>query len=171
MMRILLATMLVSGAAFADSVVISGSRTTVVISGQSRAPAVQYRVPLRSVATIRKTRTVETPRKVVTRTVEQIVQPSASSARVHMRWNIQGDWSPSMSQTRRHLEQEHGVSTAGMSHQQMLDLHDALHEGRRAPARSVSRVRVQQSNCPGGVCPSPAYGRRTIRSRGFFQWR
>ncbi len=40
-----------------------------------------------------------------------------------------------------HLEEDHGVSTAGMTRQQKLDLHDSLHEGtapavRRAPFTS-----------------------------------
>lgn len=30
-----------------------------------------------------------------------------------------------------HLQHDHGVNTSGMSHTQMLFLHDSLHEGRR----------------------------------------
>lgn len=82
---------------------------------------------------------------VVTRTKVKRVE------RVRMRWNISGDWTPTESQTRGHLEREHGVSTDGMSHQQMLDLHDSLHDGR---SRTVLRQDVRvRSSCPGGVCP------------------
>ena len=80
--------------------------------------------------------------------VKRVVQPKRV-ARVTMRWNIRGDWSPSEAQTRQHLQSEHGVSTAGMTHQQMLSLHDSLHDG-----RSSGTIRMQSAGgCPGGVCP------------------
>lgn len=77
-----------------------------------------------------------------------------------------------------HLATDHAVQTAGMSREQMLNLHDSLHEGTAsalqvaapmvnvqtfAPARPpiLQRsapvqvpVQVQTSNCPGGVCPT-----------------
>jgi len=40
-----------------------------------------------------------------------------------------------------HIQGHHGVSVAGLSHEQMLELHDAIHEGRshscQIPVRSV----------------------------------
>lgn len=73
---------------------------------------------------------------------------------VRMQWNIEGDWSPSESQTRAHLESDHGISTAGMSHQQMLQAHDAAHNGRQYAIRSRP---VQLQSCPGGVCPQQRF--------------
>ena len=49
-----------------------------------------------------------------------------------------------------HLAATHGMSSSGMSREQMLALHDSLHEGSRAP--------VSQSGCPGGVCPTGVTG-------------
>lgn len=85
-------------------------------------------------------------------------------ARVTMRWNVSGNWSPTEIQTRQHLEREHGVQTSGMTHQQMLDLHDSLHDGRRVVRQSL-RV---QSSCPGGVCPAPGV---RVQSRSVFRWK
>jgi hypothetical protein len=42
-----------------------------------------------------------------------------------------------------HLENDHGVSTAGMSRQQKLDLHDSLHEGTAPAVRRASAVVVR----------------------------
>lgn len=42
-----------------------------------------------------------------------------------------------------HLESEHGVATAGMSRQQMLDLHDSLHEGTAPSVRAAAKVMVR----------------------------
>jgi hypothetical protein len=53
-----------------------------------------------------------------------------------------------------HLESTHGVSTAGMSREQMLDLHDALHEGSVVAPSAGRPVAMPVSNCPGGVCPT-----------------
>lgn len=86
---------------------------------------------------------VITESRIKTRTVIRAAPP-------RMRWNINGDWSPTESQTRIHLEREHGVSTSGKTHQQLLDLHDSLHEGRSRTVRQRYRTR---SSCPGGVCP------------------
>ena len=66
-----------------------------------------------------------------------------------------------------HLMSTHGVSQSqlsGMSKQQQERLHDSLHNG--AVSRPVYRLPVYRqpvrSNCPGGVCPTPA-------RRGFFR--
>ena len=68
-------------------------------------------------------------------------------------WTYPGD-------IRSHLASSHGTTaTAGMTKNQMESLHDSLHNGTRQVAQPV---RVQQSNCPGGVCPQP---RRTL-----FRW-
>jgi len=51
-----------------------------------------------------------------------------------------------------HLQGTHGVSTAGMSREQMLSLHDALHEGRQVTAAPVDPVKA-----PVLLAPVPAF--------------
>lgn len=53
---------------------------------------------------------------------------SASSDALSMRWNIAGDWTPSLQQTLSHLREIHNFDATGMTLQQMLTLHDALHD-------------------------------------------
>lgn len=81
---------------------------------------------------------------------------------VRMQWNIEGDWSPSESQTRAHLESDHGINTAGMTHQQMLQAHDAAHNGRQYAVRQRP---VQVQSCPGLGCPP----QRRMRFGGLFR--
>ena len=95
--------------------------------------------------------------------VQPVQKKTVSTQAVRMRWNIQGDWSPTEQETRNHLEKDHKVNTAGMTHQQMLDKHDALHSGRSITvSRAVQPVRTMQS-CPGGVCPQPSQSGGRLR--------
>lgn len=83
-----------------------------------------------------------------------------------------------------HLAGTHGVDPSGMTHEQMLSLHDSLHESGQlasspmvmAPAtvrqRSVTRqsstyAPAVMSNCPGGVCPATGGGVRRTGLLGF----
>jgi hypothetical protein len=81
-----------------------------------------------------------------------------------LRWNVEGNWSPTILETSAHLR-EHGINTNGMTHQEMADIHASIHDGKQIP---VSAVRVKNagavSNCPGGMCPT----NRTQRRRGLF---
>jgi hypothetical protein len=90
---------------------------------------------------------------------------------VKLRWNIEGNWSPTQAETAAHLRDDHKVSTTGLNHQQMHDLHADLHEGRTAQTVAVKAKPVQilnrGSSCPGGFCPTNT---RTTR-RGLFGWR
>ncbi len=89
---------------------------------------------------------VITETRIKTRTVIR-----SEPQKVRLRWNIRGNWNPTEAETRQHLERDHKTFTDGMTHQQMLDLHDGLHQGRvRTVLRQDIRVR---SSCPGGVCP------------------
>ncbi len=54
-------------------------------------------------------------------------RPSASQSYGH--WSYPGDIAS-------HLLSTHGRSVAGMSREQMLDMHDALHEGRSVAVQS-----------------------------------
>lgn len=67
-----------------------------------------------------------------------------------------------------HLATGHGQATAGMTREQMLDLHDALPEQARGTTRTVARVTT--SNCPGGVCPTrtTTNTRSVTRTRWYF---
>ena len=80
-----------------------------------------------------------------------------------LKWNIEGNWNPTILETSAHLAREHGIDTNGMTHQEMADIHASIHEGKQTP---VSAVRVKNaspvSNCPGGTCPT----NRTQRRRG-----
>jgi hypothetical protein len=76
-----------------------------------------------------------------------------------LRWNIEGNWNPTILQTSAHLR-EHGINTDGMTHQEMADIHASIHDGKPV-AMKAKAVRVQ--GCPGGVCPTPR--------RGLFGWR
>ncbi len=73
-----------------------------------------------------------------------------------LRWNIAGNWNPTILETSAHLRAEHGIDTNGMTHQEMADIHAALHEGKPMPVRSTPvQSFVTRSSCPGGVCPVP----------------
>lgn len=72
-----------------------------------------------------------------------------------------------------HLQTDHGQATNGMSIEQQLTLHDALHESQRTmgTARTVTRSRVQSGGCPGGVCPTSSRGVSRTYSRPGLFWR
>lgn len=101
--------------------------------------------------------------------VKPIAKPVSKSTKVHMNWNISGDWSPTEKETREHLIEDHGrtpESLDGLSFQALLDLHDSLHYGTKTASKSVSKpVVYAQSSCPGGVCPINEVRQRGGRSR------
>lgn len=92
-------------------------------------------------------------------------------------WTINGvaAWLASVGLVKNHLVQVHGHNYAelsGHSKEQLLNLHDAHHEGRSymhyqfppTPPNGMNRMpqaimdTLHQSNCPGGVCPAPRRG-------------
>jgi hypothetical protein len=108
------------------------------------------------------------------------VKTTASKAK--LRWNVNGNWNPTITETATHLRAEHGVSIDGMTEQQLHDLHAELHEGKSGgqpvgaifpnpPASAitsqrtdfrpvtwgqnfVSRARYStRQSCPSGRCP------------------
>lgn len=107
-----------------------------------------------------KANTQQTPLKVATPGDFSRVASDGTK----LRWNIEGNWNPTILETSKHLA-EHGIDTNGMTHQEMADIHASIHEGKHTP---VSAVRVKNagavSNCPGGTCPT----NRTQRRRGLF---
>jgi hypothetical protein len=90
-----------------------------------------------------------------TRTVQSVcpggVCPTATTTRQAIvsrgHWSYPGTISG-------HLQGTHGVSTAGMTREQMLDTHDALHEGRYARPTSTIRVAPTPTLTP-VVAPAP----------------
>jgi hypothetical protein len=94
----------------------------------------------------------------------QVATPAASSSRIAsdgtvLRWNVEGNWNPTILETSQHLGQDHGINTDGMTHQEMADLHAALHDGKPVAMKSKPVQFVTRgSSCPGGVCPTPRRG-------------
>ncbi len=71
---------------------------------------------------------------------------STCSSPASQHWSYPGDITT-------HLQSSHGVSSQGMSTEQLKTLHDSLHE---------SQV---SANCPGGVCPSNGFQSSTVNSQ------
>lgn len=111
---------------------LGSTGTPLVSAGSTGTPVVAYKSSVG-------------PARAVTRTV---TAPIARAGH----WTYPGEIG-------NHLASSHGVSSAGMSREQMLDLHDSLHEGTSVRAvqyspMSSTRVGVAVSNCPGGNCPT-----------------
>jgi len=50
------------------------------------------------------------------------------------RWNVNGDWSPSIDEVQRHLRDAHGIDPGSASLEDLLTLHDNDHNRRGFPA-------------------------------------
>jgi hypothetical protein len=99
--------------------------------------------------------------------LSQTVKPVASAPAVRssgplkLSWNVEGNWNPSILETAKHLREDHGIIADGMSHQQMHDMHAAIHEGRQVAMKSPAVQMINRgSSCPGGVCPTVRTRRR-----------
>jgi hypothetical protein len=80
-----------------------------------------------------------------------------------LKWDVQGNWNPTILETSRHLKAEHGIDTNGMTHQQMADLHASIHDGKPVAMKSKPVQMINRgSNCPGGVCPTNTRQRRGL---------
>jgi hypothetical protein len=87
--------------------------------------------------------------------------PAVRSSGVVMKWNVEGNWSPTILETAKHLREDHGIIADGMSHQQMHDAHAAAHEGRPVAIKTQPVQLINRgTNCPNGQCPAP----RRVRS-------
>jgi len=83
-----------------------------------------------------------------------------------LRWNVEGNWNPTILETSQHLGQHHGVDTNGMTHQEMADIHASIHDGKPVAMKSETvRYVSRGTNCPNGQCPtsSTRYVRRSRR--------
>jgi hypothetical protein len=73
-----------------------------------------------------------------------------------LRWNIDGNWNPTILQTSAHLR-THGIDTDGMTHQEMADIHASIHDGKPVAMKSKPVQYVTRGiNCPNGKCPNPS---------------
>jgi hypothetical protein len=119
----------------------------------------------------------ESPAKANTQpTPVQVATPGTSSSRVAsdgtvLRWNIEGNWNPTILETSAHLRQDHGIDTNGMTHQEMADIHASIHDGKPVASKPVAmksetvRYVSRGMSCPNGQCPtsSTRYVRRSRR--------
>ena len=82
-----------------------------------------------------------------------------SSGPLKLSWNVEGNWSPTILETAKHLREDHGIIADGMTHQQMHDAHAAAHEGRKVASKSQPVQMINRgSQCPGGRCPTVRRG-------------
>jgi len=109
----------------------------------------------------------DSPAKANTQpTPVQVATPGSfrtASDGTRLRWNIEGNWNPTILETSAHLA-EHGIDTNGMTHQEMADIHAAIHEGKPVAMRSKtvawSSFVNRGTNCPNGRCPQVSSRRR-----------
>jgi hypothetical protein len=97
----------------------------------------------------------------------KVATPAASSRTASdgtvLRWNIEGNWDPTILETSQHLGQDHGINTDGMTHQEMADIHASIHDGKPVAMKSKPVQMINRgSNCPGGVCPTNTRQRRGL---------
>lgn len=88
--------------------------------------------------------------------VKQIPSAVASTSGPH--WTYPGDITT-------HLTGTHGANVAGLTIEQQLSLHDALHENRNVVSVPMYSAPVYRSSCPGGVCPIDGRAVQTTRYR------
>jgi len=115
------------------------------------------------------------PQEVAKANPSQSSQPVASppavrsSGPLKLSWNVEGNWSPSILETAKHLREDHGIIADGMTHQQMHDAHAAAHEGRKVANKSQPVQMINRgSSCPGGQRFDPQIERlRPFNAIGF----
>lgn len=115
-------------------------------TGSVALPSQNYGSAGTGVATVNHASRVATPLKTATRV---LVKPLARIGH----WTFPGD-------IETHLRNDHNVNTSGMTMEQMLDEHDAIHESSAAVtmAAPITKSTVyypsSSSSCPGGICPT-----------------
>jgi hypothetical protein len=73
------------------------------------------------------------------RTVSRIAGP---------RWNVNGDWVPSMEEIQRHLRDAHGIDPGGLGMEDLLTLHDNDHN-RRGSSGNHAHKKSSKSSTKG----------------------
>jgi hypothetical protein len=64
------------------------------------------------------------------------------------RWNVNGDWSPSLEEIQRHLRDAHGIDPRDLGREDLLTLHDNDHN-RRGSVASPSHKKSPKSSAKG----------------------
>jgi hypothetical protein len=154
-----------------EAIEILRDNTTALAAIKSQIDALQVVSKTQPLGGDPKASSPESPAKANdTPKSSQVATPGTSSSRVasdgtRLRWNIEGNWNPTILETSAHLR-EHGINTDGMTHQQMADLHASIHEGKPVAMKSETvRYVSRGTNCPNGQCPmsSTRYVRRSRR--------
>ena len=147
-----------------ESLTILKSNTTALaaIKGQIEALKVESETPKVEEVIQSALEPQEVAKANQSQPSKPVASPPAvrSSGPLKLSWNVEGNWSPSILETAKHLREDHGIVADGMTHQQMHDAHAAAHEGRKPVATKVNPVQMinRGSSCPGGVCPTPRRG-------------
>ena len=152
-----------------EAIGILKNNTTALAAIKSQIEALQVVSKPQQLGGDPKASPPESPAKANTQTPVQVATPGTSqitSDGTRLRWNIEGNWNPTILETSAHLR-EHGINTDGMTHQEMADIHAAIHEGKPVAAKAkpvqlVSRP-TYKSGCPNGVCPVPQRVSRKAR--------
>lgn len=153
-----------------ESLVILKENTTALAAIKSQVEALAARpIPVEKEVI----KSALEPQKPPQANGSQPSKPVASASAVRltsdgMKWDIEGNKSPSILETARHLREAHGIIADGLSHQQMHDMHAAVHEGRLPVAVRSQPVRLinRGTSCPNGRCPTVS-----TKRRGLFGWR
>lgn len=66
--------------------------------------------------------------QLIARIPKPAAVPADPDPPLSMKWNIEGDWTPTTEQTANHMLEDHGIFVDGLTHQQMLKMHDLLHD-------------------------------------------
>jgi len=156
-----------------EAIVILKENTTALAAIQAKIDALKVESETPKVEEVIKSALESPPAKnakdshPTSRIVAEPVGTRLTSDGTRLRWNIEGNWNPTILETSAHLAREHGIDTNGMTHQQMADIHADLHDGKQVAMKSKPVVLVNRgSSCPGGVCPT-----NTRQRRGLFGWR
>jgi hypothetical protein len=154
-----------------EAIEILRDNTTALAAIKSQIDALQVKSETPKVEEVIKSALESPPAKDAndsqpsTKIVAQPAGTRRTSDGTVLRWNIEGNWNPTILETSAHLR-EHGINTDGMTHQQMADLHASIHEGKPVAMKSETvRYVSRGANCPNGQCPtsSTRYVRRSRR--------
>jgi hypothetical protein len=149
-----------------ESLVILKSNTTALaaIKGQIEALKVESETPKVEEVIKSAVESQEVAKANQSQPSKPVASPPAvRSSSVVMKWNVEGNWNPTILETAKHLREDHGIIADGMTHQQMHDMHTAAHEGRKVANKSQPVQMINRgSQCPGGVCPTNTRQRRGL---------
>jgi len=144
-----------------ESLVILKSNTTALaaIKGQIEALKVESETPKVEEVIKSAVEPQEGAKANPSQSSQPVASPPAVRSSVVMKWNVEGNWQPTILETAQHLREDHGIIADGMSHQQMHDMHAAAHEGRKVANKSQPVQMINRgTQCPGGVCPTVRRG-------------